>query len=377
MHAPLIGCHAERAIKYSIGDEFVFKAKQDGKIIEIDTKNHLIFIEYADGSKAAIDTSAKNGRVADGYYITVHLELDPRFKVGSKFKKDDIIANDKSYFSGNGNDAVLSMGTLTNVVVGSYDVSYEDSSIISYELMGDLGTYVTFDKKAAISYSANISDVKKMGDNIRAGESLINYEEVLGTDDDSVSRLLTKIGDRFQEAINEYASSSIPSKYSGEIVDMRIYFNRDIEEFSPSLQKLIKSYQTVNQAKAKKLNNTRRDHIVYIPTIEKVNTDRIAGQEFDGILIHYYIRSLNPFIPGNKLAVGVALKSIIGAIWNPGENPITSLENPNKASHSEVGLFISPFSTASRMVPDVYLQGYTNKALIGLKNNIKNIINEA
>ena len=45
MHAPLVGCEAEKAIKYAIGDEFCFTAKQSGVVEKIDDKNKLIIIK--------------------------------------------------------------------------------------------------------------------------------------------------------------------------------------------------------------------------------------------------------------------------------------------------------------------------------------------
>ena len=367
MHPPLIGCNAEKAIKYAIGDEFVFKAKGDGVVKKIDEKNELIIIEYKDGTQAPIDLSTKNGRVSDGYFISIRLQHE--LKVGDKFKENDILAMDKQYFKGMGNEASLMVGMLATVAVASTDITYEDSSIISQRLMLGMESDVTFDKKIALSPTSNISNVKVKGDKIKAGESLLIYEEVFGAEDDSVSKLLTKIGDKFQENINEYAKSTVPSKYSGEIVEMRIYYNREIEEYSESIQDLIRRYQRKNKEKVALLEKTDRTQVVHIPTVEKVNTERVAGQEFDGLLIHYFIKTTNVFVPGNKLAVGVALKSIVGSIYDEGKNPVSE-------SGEEIDLCLSPFSTASRMVPDAFKQGYINKGLIKLKQNVLDIFAE-
>jgi hypothetical protein len=72
------------------------------------------------------------------------------------------------------------------------------------------------------------------------------------------------------------------------------------------------------------------------------------------------------FVPGNKLAVGVALKSIVGSIYDEGKNPVSE-------SGEEIDLCLSPFSTASRMVPDAFKQGYINKCLIKMKQNVLDI----
>ena len=370
MDPPLAGCNAEKAIKYVIGDGFCFKAKQNGVVYKIDKKNELILLKYEDGTIAPIDMGVNTGRVGDGYFITVKLDHD--LKIGDKFKKNDVLAADTQYFNGTGNDGVLTIGTLTNVIIGSADMTYEDSSLISESLADDLSSKVTFDKAVSISHNSNISNVKGIGDHIKVGDAMMTYEEVMNDEDGDIGKLLVKLGNEFGDTIDKYSKNNVPSKYTGNIVDVRMYYNRELDEYSPSIRKLIQEYIDRTQAKAKALKSCRRDHIVRIPTVEKINTNRIAGHEFDGLLIHYFIELDTPFVPGDKLAVGVALKSIVGGTWKDDERPYV-IRNGIKVY---CNLLLSPFSTASRMVPDAYSQGYTNKTMISLKDSVISLASE-
>lgn len=51
----LIGSGVEKTAPYMISDEFAFKAKKDGKIESIDTKNQVAILRYNDGTQDLID----------------------------------------------------------------------------------------------------------------------------------------------------------------------------------------------------------------------------------------------------------------------------------------------------------------------------------
>ena len=50
---------AEQVIHYHLSDDFSVVAQQDGEVIEVDEKNHLVIVKYKDGTNKAIDTSTK------------------------------------------------------------------------------------------------------------------------------------------------------------------------------------------------------------------------------------------------------------------------------------------------------------------------------
>ena len=97
----LITSGADEALPYLISNTFAYKAKENGKVVEIVPDEYMI-IEYdkpVDGkSHEYIDLSEsvqKNS--SSGFYVT--LKLDTELKEGKRFKAGDIVAYDKQSFS--------------------------------------------------------------------------------------------------------------------------------------------------------------------------------------------------------------------------------------------------------------------------------------
>ena len=60
----LIGTGVEKTLPYILSDDFIFKAKDDGVIKEINEESQLMFIEYKDKTRDMVDLSpqlVKNG----------------------------------------------------------------------------------------------------------------------------------------------------------------------------------------------------------------------------------------------------------------------------------------------------------------------------
>lgn len=301
MNAPLIVSGTEKSVKYNIGDDYVFRAKQSGVVKEIDKKNELVILEYADGTQAAIDLSVKTGRVSDGYFVTI--QLNHELEVGQKFKANDILATDKQFFNEVSNDAALTMGTLARVAITCQDQTYEDSSTISRKLAEKLTSKVTFEKIVALSSSVNIISIKNEGDTVKTSDNFVVYEEIMDDESGSLNKIFDKISDEFKSIAEDYNYSKVPSKYTGNIIALKIYYNRELSELSTSLQEIILKYQKKYSNKAKKLSNMRRDHIIYVPQIEKVEFGkRVAGTEFDGVLLQYFIQTNDNFKVGENLS---------------------------------------------------------------------------
>lgn len=114
----LIGTGIDKTLAHVLDSTFVFNAKQDGKVIHYDDKTKIMVLQYKDGSKDAIDLRDKldkNG--GGGFYITNAKET--KLKVGNSFKKGDILAYNKNYFSDNEGNPDYTVGTLAKVAVYS------------------------------------------------------------------------------------------------------------------------------------------------------------------------------------------------------------------------------------------------------------------
>jgi hypothetical protein len=364
---PLFGSGVEKTVAYILSDDFVFRAKDDGVVESIDEENEVAIISYKNGKRDVIDLSetlAKNSN--GGFYLANKKELI--VKVGQKFKKEDILAKNPSYFLGDKpNDITYTTGKLCKVAIASADYTYEDSSIITESLSSDLSTKITMKKELALGINANIDFMVKKGDTVKTGDPLIIFENSF--EDKSLNQLLDKLGDDFNETISELSKNKVSSKYTGKIVDVHIYYNRDIEEFSPSVQKVLKNYIKESKKKADLVKAVTDDSSsVNIKAIQKQKGFKIKGTEVDGILIEIYIEYEDELSVGDKITYYTALKTIVSDVIQKGEEPFSE-HNPDE----KIEAIMSPLSIVSRMTVDIYNALYLNKALVHLKEGIGKI----
>lgn len=372
-HKSLVTSDADQSVMYTIGNDFVYKARLDGVVEKVDTVNDLIIVRYSDGSKGAIDLSDKHGRAPDGYYSSIKLEH--KLKKGQKFKANDILAFDKHFFNAGGTGIVtaptMTKGRLSSVAIACLDVTFEDSTVITNETAEDMGSEISFMRTASISASANISKYAKKGDSVKSSDSLVVFEETFNDDSGDVGKLLDKLGSDFEQGISEYSKSVKPAKYTGVISDFRLYYNKEISEFSPSIQKMLKSYFKAAKAKLDVLDGTSKGDIVNVPIVEKVDGDKILGEDIDGLLMVYFIKTVDKFTVGDKLTVSKALKSISAEVLPDGLEPFVKESDGTRFKQD---LVVSPLSTSSRMVQDFYMELWTNGGIIALKENIRDLM---
>lgn len=292
-------------------------------------------------------------------------------KEGQSFKKNDIIAKNPDYFMGDNKDNITySFGKLSKVAITSGDFTFEDSSIVTKSLSESMKSKITMKIDHTFGPNTTIEKFVKVGDKVKTGDPLIIFENSF--EDDSINDLLEKIGSDFNETIKELTKNIIKSKYNGEIVGINIYYNKDIEEFSPSLQKIIKEYVKKGKAKKAKLDNIieNGEYDINIPSTEKQEGNKIKGVDVDGVMLEIFIEYEDKLGIGDKLTYYTALKSIIADVIPEGEEPYSSYNEDEV-----IEAIVSPLSIVSRMTEDIYFALYLNKALIGLKDKIKEIYN--
>jgi len=369
---PLIGSGMHKVIPYIIGQDFCFKSLNDGVVAKIDKKNEVIIIEYDDGSKGIVDLKAKLPKnVKAGFYI--ESKFDHNLKEGAKVKKGAILAYDPSYFqpsnemSGGNKSLELANGRLMKVAVATDSQTFEDSIMATERLSKDLSFNVVLDKFIALGPNANISKLAKTGDHVKASDPIIIFENSF--DEAEVAQVLNKLGKEHGEEILELGRNTVLAKTSGVIVDMKILYNRPIEEFGESLQKIIKAYIKDNKQRAEIVNKTKTDDIVNVRRTEMTTYRKYAGQDFDGVLIQFFLSHEDNCDVGDKVSAQVALKGVISTIIPQEKAP------QSKNTEGDVDMILTPLSVISRMTVDLYSNLYTNKCLVELKNQCRDIWN--
>ena len=367
----LIGSGIEKTVPYMISDEFAFKAKEDGIVENIDTKNQVMIIRYKSGKKdlvdlAPVEVNNSNG----GFYCTQTFQ--PLFYTGDKFAKGEIIAKNPLFFSGGGkgnDDISYTMGKLTKVAITSGDFTLEDSSMITESLSDKMATKITMRKTKILDKNATVSFVAKENSPIKTNDPLLIFENSFN--DDSISDVLDKIGSEFSQDISELSKNTLKCKYTGRVVKVNIYYSLDIEEYSESIQKILKEYINKGKSRKKIIESIKGNGFdsLNAPIIDKQTDRKIRGEEIgDGIMFEFFIEYEDNLSIGDKIIFGTALKTIVGTVIEKGEEPYSEFrpEEPIEA-------ILSPLSINSRMTLDIFIDGYVNKCLIELKRKCKEI----
>ena len=370
MDRALVSCGVFKTIPNVVSQDYCFKAPCDGVVKGFDSKvKNLLKLEYSDGTKGIIDMSPRYCRTPSGFFVHIEYELKKGVKAGYKFKENEVLAYDKHFFVDDPVEGIeMEKGILAKVAICGLDQTYEDASVIGSDLSNKLASEVIEQSSLGLTADSNLLSIKKVGDKIKVGEPLAIFESSLESKE--ISALLTKLDEETSDALEANARNSKLSKYEGTIVDIEVFYDKPIEEYSESLQKLIKAYIKSVETTNKVCADVRSDQLIRRKDTEIAKYSKAKGVPFEGILINFYISHILDYSCGDKLTYDVALKSIVSRIVPQNETPISEYR-PDKP----IDACTSPYGVINRKVPDVFFLGYTNKALIGLKERVEEIWN--
>lgn len=362
-----------KLIPYEISDVFAVKAKQDGTVTELDEETGFLIVTYKDGKKDLFDTNPHMNKNSTGGFYTLQ-PMVPLFGVGKKFKKGDILLSNPNFFDGkNQGDISYTIGTLAKVSLTPTDGTYEDSSMVTSGLAKKMTTKINMKRAVTLGPKANLQFLATEGQAIKTGDPLIIFENEF--EDSSVNDLLANIGDEFELEIQDLTNKVLKSKYTGKVTKINIYFNHELEEYSPSIQAVLKPYIAKNKKKADKIEALKKDLEGELPinldigSIHKTDQTKMGGTEFDGLLIDIFVEYEDELGVGDKISFNTALKTVVSDVFPKGEEPYSEFR-PDEP----VEAFLSPLSVVSRMTTDYFSLALTNKVLIELKRSIADLL---
>ena len=359
----LISNGADQALPYMITNNFAFKSKESGKVIEKNDK--YMIVKYKSGACDFIDLRdnvKKNSNA--GFYTTV--KLDSEYKVGQTFKANEILAYDKSFFSnqvGDGNNIAYNAGVLTKVAILNTDEGYEDSSIVSDWLSNALSSPVTVLKEVNLPKNTNVLKMLKKGDSVQEGDEILIFQN--SYDDEDVNALLKTLSDDLDE-ITDLGKIPLKSKVTGVIKDIKIYRTCEKDELSPSLKKIVNAVEKESSDISKIAKKNGVDYVAGLnPTYKLEQTGKVKNLE-DGVKIEFYLQYDDTFSIGDKLIYYSAVKGVDKDIFPVGLEPYTDRE-PDEPIDS----FVPLGGISARMVTSIENVVSCNKVFIELDKCIK------
>ena len=370
----IISSGAEKAISQVITDDFAFKAKQDGKVIDYNENDQVMIIEYKDGTKDIIDLGSQIVNNSNGGFF-IDNKLVSNLKVGNKFKEGDILAANGNFFEleNDTGDAACKTGTLAKVAMTSASFTYEDSSMPTEKLSEKLSTSVIMKKSVVLGKNSNVTYICKKGNYIEVGDPLIVFDESF--EDDTINKLLANMNKDAIDKLTEMGKVPVKSKYSGEIVDIKVYYGIDKSEMSPSLRNTVTSINKDKKEKRafiEKYVNVNQSNLILDP-VDKVDMKygKIKGETVnDGVLIEFYVKYFDKLGVGDKITTSSSLKTVNCKICPEGYEAYSEYRKDE-----EISMFLSPISYLSRMTKHVDCQLFGNKVMIELKRKVAEIYN--
>lgn len=364
----LIGTGMNKTLAFLISDDFCFHAKKDGIVKKIDNKYKLVLLDYNDGTRDAIDISDKLDKNSNmGFYI--HQNFKMCFAEGEKFKAGDILAYNPDYFSGKGKDIDYHPGALAKIAIAAGDFSFEDSTMISESLGKKCTAKINMLKQIVLGKNAIIYSMKDVGDEVVTGDALLDFTSSF--DDPDAAAFLSKLTANVDpEYIDELTHEQVKTKYAGKITDIKVVYNCEFEELSPSLQALVKKYKNRAAARKQALDGIRADS-VHIPPLERVHTKKDLKEEFPpegGVIIDVWVEYLSEMSMGDKLTYNTALKGVVSRVLSNDEAPLSEYRNDEVIEG-----ILTPTGVISRMTSDIYKLTFANKVLVETGKQIREI----
>ena len=374
----LIGNGVEKVIPYRLSSDFNVVAKEDGVVKDI--KEDYVIVQYKSGEYQSIDVSKKvlkNG--SEGFWSTNQLYCP--LKKGDTFKKNEVIAWNDKLFKKNEDDLSTSMrlGALVKVaILPSWDI-YEDSAPVSQRASQKLTTKMVNPKDIVLNKDAYIYDMVKVGDEVKTGDVLIKFDNT--PNDPDTIEFLKSLQALDEETHNEIIDSNITtvkSKYSGKIVDIRIITTVPVEELSDTIRPYIEEYHSKIEKREKVLDKYKnigdsryyKSNQIIKESTEVVETDymgKAGGSTIgEGIKITFFIEYSDSLARGDKLVAEFALKAVTSHVIEPGYEPYTETEPDDP-----IDLIFAPLSVSARKTPSIFLAMFGNENLIFAKKKMK------
>lgn len=372
----LIGNKVESVVPYLLSDEFIVDAKEDGVVLDV-SEGYCI-IEYKSGKRQAINIAPRAQKNSSaGFWIDNTLVCD--LKPGDKFKQGDILAYNNKHFSKNAEDigASMNLGVLCKIAISSQWDVFEDSAPISKRLSEKLTTEMVDEKSITFSPYTYVDYMVNVGDTIKAGEPLIVFSDAMN---EEIQKGLAGLRDANREAVVESAKTSVSSKYTGEILDIKVYTTSELEDLDPSLQKVVQNYwdriEKKNAVLAKyenpgDLNYYKAGQVIseIAEVIKPEKSDKLRGAILKpgDVLILFYIKYNVPASKGDKIVCSVC-KGIISHVFEEGMEPYSEYR-----PEEPIDTIVAPLAVAARKVPAIFLTIFGNKLLIELKKQLEEI----
>lgn len=346
----------ERVVAHRVSDDFAAVAEKDGKVTKIDHEAKLMEVTYNDGTRNVF-------RIDDQYEyaesIVIQQNLVTNYKVGDKFKKQDVLTYNKNFFTRDNftGQADYTTGVMANVAFIETDTTLEDSTEISEALSKKLAIDPVNPKVITLSAKSKVYKALGIGDKVEVSTPLMIFEEDPVGEDNGLT-----VDESTMELLGDLNRATPSAGYSGEIVHIDAYYGGSISNMNPSVAKLVNTAIAGTNAAAKLASGSMREN-EFIKSSQVPVGSKFKGIEFDEdtVMFIYYIKERIPHSTGDKLVLCNQLKATTAAIF---PKPIQT------ESGVPVDMFFSQRGVNARKCLSPFLNGIISRLMEKTEKNI-------
>jgi hypothetical protein len=335
----------ESVLPYKLDRKFIGFAEEDG-VVEKVMKNKII-VKYKSGKQ---DTFLYKNWVSKEESHTAWLhELVPNVKEGQKVKQGDVIYYDKSFFEPDIFDptkVVYRAYLVARLAMIENNETYEDSVVYTSKFVKDGAIEYIKTRSIIVNKDDEIGHYKKPGEKVHPTDALLTISTgIVDTD--------SNFDEKSLDILEGFVKTTPKAKVEGTIYEIKVLYNCDKDELSPSLKKLVEETEKyLIDPQTGKRYEGRVD-----------SSYSINGKPLDesSVEIKYYIKVVSGFGYGDKSIVGNQLKNTVGLI----------VDYPIKTEDGrDVDGMFSNRALMARIVNSPYLMGTTCALLRIVTENV-------
>lgn len=349
----------EAMIAHRTDKLYAVEAKQDGKVVSVDTDARMYKVEYADGSTAAYAFGEEYGSCPD---LVTTQKQELTVKEGDTFKKGEILSYNPEFFERDltKREVYWKHGVVTTTALLEIPGTYEDSSIVTKNFSDKVAIEPVNVRMITVDRNTYVHDFKRIGSHVEISDPLMVFEPADTTDLSSMAK-----DDELLDYLSRLNRKLPKSKHAGTIVAMEAYAGCPYSELHPTLKQVFNEANRLKRNRHHFAKGTRQadNNPEPTPIPKGVKFKNVLFDE-NTVVIRYLIKETKHVESGDKIVVASNLKSVIGGVLP--ESPVTESGVP-------VDLLFSVSSCMNRIVGSVVLQGTSERVLKEAERQILDI----
>ena len=353
----------EEVIAHLTRPPFAYAAGDDGTVESIDQGTGIMVVRYKNGVRQAVQFGPQyTNNSANGFFVNQEVVING-FKVGDKFKKDDILTYNQQFFQADPyskNTVRYRTGTMANVAILDNGGTIEDASILTQPLCDKMIFNPVHENTITITTDTVVRKFAHIGEDVNSTDPLMVFDESPFTpgkeDDPEIIAELEKLN-----------TASPKAGHTGQVVKIEAYYKAPLSQMTKSLQELIKHATAKKNAQsvaASRANNSQE----YLKSEPLVNVDKIGGiidLTPTTVVLKFYIKQNKGMGVGDKLFFCNNLKSVCSQVY-PDYIEVEDGSMKVEAATSARGVL-------NRLICSPFITGITNNVLKTLEDQVLQI----